>query len=279
MAKITASLVKELREQTGAGMMDCKKALVKADGDFEAATKILMEMGLAAVAKRADRATENGSVFTKITADKAVILELTCETDFVANNADFKNLGAEMCNVILEKGYTEINDDLTNMVKALIAKIKENMGIKQFTVCDLSDNGFAASYIHDGGVKGAMVEFKANKKEAFDVPEIKAFANGCAMHITAYTPQYLSTADVDSEKIAELTDIFSKQAEGMGKPAKIIPNIVKGMIKKHFDQICFLNQAYVMDDKLSVGEKAKAVGKAAGFELEITGYQLFTTGK
>ena len=131
---ISASDVKKLRDITGAGMMDCKKALNDANGDMAQAEKILKEMGLAAVAKRQDRATENGRVFTYVSGTKAVLLELSCETDFVAKNDQFKELGENMCKVILEKGYTEINDDLKNMVAGLIAIIKENMSIKRFKV-------------------------------------------------------------------------------------------------------------------------------------------------
>ncbi|MCH3916482.1 MAG: translation elongation factor Ts [Spirochaetia bacterium] len=279
MAKITASLVKELRDSTGAGMMDCKKALVQADGDFEAANKILMEMGLAAVAKRADRATENGSIFTKITATKAVIVELTCETDFVAQNTDFQKLGNDICTEILEKGYTEINDALTEMVNGLIATIKENMLLRKFEVIDLAENGYASTYIHDGGKKGVLVEFSADKKEAFEDASIKEFCHDCALHVAAYTPTFLKPEEIPAEKVEELTGIFTKQAEGMGKPAKIIPNIVKGMLKKHYDQICFLNQTFIKDDKCSVAAKAREIGKAAGYDLQIVGYQLYTTGE
>ena len=124
MAAISAADVKKLRDLTGAGMMDCKKALAQADGDFAGAEKILKEMGLAAVAKRQDRATDNGRVFVASNGKKVVMLSLSCETDFVAKNDDFKKLGEDLCSTILEKGYTEPNDDLKGMVDALIAIIK-----------------------------------------------------------------------------------------------------------------------------------------------------------
>ncbi len=136
--EIKAATVKKLRDATGAGMMECKKALVKAEGDFDAATKILQEMGLAAVAKRADRATENGGIFTKITANKAILVEIACETDFVAKNEDFKKLGNDMCDVIADKGYTEINDELNSMLAGLIATIKEKVTIKPFKNTSIS---------------------------------------------------------------------------------------------------------------------------------------------
>lgn len=276
--EIKASVVKKLRDTTGAGMMDCKKALVKAEGDFAAATKILQEMGLAAVAKRADRATDNGSVFTKVTKDKAILVEISCETDFVAKNEDFKKLGESMCSVIAEKGYTEINDELNGMVKDLIATIKENMTLKTVLVIDLAENEYATTYIHGAGEKGVLVEFKADSAAAFENEAVKEFCYDCALHVAAYTPAYLDESAIDADKIKELEEIFTKQALGMGKPEKIVPNIVKGMLAKHFKEICFLDQAFIKEDKLSVEQKMKQVAKEANCKLEITGFQLYTTG-
>lgn len=276
--EIKAAVVKKLRDTTGAGMMDCKKALVKAEGDFDAATKILQEMGLAAVAKRADRATDNGRIFTKITKDKAILVEISCETDFVAKNDDFKKLGEEMCDVIAEKGYTEINDELNEMVSNLIATIKENMALKTVLVINLGENEYATTYIHGAGEKGVIVEFKADSAEAFNNEAVKEFCYDCALHVAAYTPDFLNSAAIDEAKIKDLEDIFTKQALAMGKPEKIVPNIVKGMLAKHFKEICFLDQAFIKEDKLSVSQKMKEVAKAANCKLEITNFQMYTVG-
>ncbi|MGH4038571.1 MAG: translation elongation factor Ts [Sphaerochaeta sp.] len=276
--EIKAATVKKLRDATGAGMMDCKKALVAAEGDFALAEKHLKEMGLAAVAKRADRATENGRIFTRITPKKAVLLELTCETDFVSGNEDFAKLGEEMIDVIIEKNYTSITEELELMVKNLIAVIKENMTVKNVLVFDLADNDYATTYIHGAGEKGVLVEFKADKAEAFENEEIKEFCHDCALHVAAFTPTYLKPSEIPQADIDELTGIFTKQAQGMGKPEKIIPNIVKGMLSKNNAQVCFLQQAFVKDDKMSVEAKMKQVAKAAGFTLEITGFQMFSVG-
>ena len=276
--EIKAATVKKLRDATGAGMMDCKKALVAAEGDFALAEKHLKEMGLAAVAKRADRATENGRIFTRITPKKAVLLELTCETDFVSGNEDFAKLGEDMIDVIIEKNYTSITEELELMVKNLIAVIKENMTVKNVLVFDLADNDFATTYIHGAGEKGVLVEFKADKAEAFENEGIKEFCHDCALHVAAFTPTYLKPSEIPQADIDELTGIFTKQAQGMGKPEKIIPNIVKGMLNKNNAQVCFLQQAFVKDDKMSVEAKMKQVAKAAGFTLEITGFQMFSVG-
>jgi len=276
--EIKAATVKELRDTTGAGMMDCKKALVKAEGDFNAAIKILQEMGLAAVAKRADRATDNGRIFTKITTDKAVLVEISCETDFVAKNDDFKKLGDNMCDIIIEKNYSEINDELNAMVAELIAKIKENMSLKQVLVFNLGESEYATTYIHGAGEKGVLVEFKADNANAFQNNSVKEFCQDCALHVAAYTPTFLNSDSISADQIKELEEIFTKQALGMGKPEKIVPNIVKGMLAKHYKEVCFLDQAFVKDDKLSVSQKMNEVAKAAGCKLEITGFQMYATG-
>lgn len=276
--EIKAATVKKLRDVTGAGMMDCKKALVKAEGDFALAEKHLKEMGLAAVAKRSDRATENGRIFTRITADKAILVELTCETDFVAKNEDFSKLGERMIDEIIAKNYSGINDELNAMVNELIAIIKENMTLKNVLVFNLSETEYATTYIHGAGEKGVLVEFKADKAEAFENESIKEFCADCSLHVAAFTPQYLDSSKIPAEDIAELTEIFTKQALGMGKPEKIIPGIVKGMVAKNHSQTCFVKQPFVKDDKLSVEAKMNEVAKAAGYKLEITGFQLYSTG-
>ena len=185
---ISAADVKKLRDITGAGMMDCKKALSEADGDFAKAEKILKEMGLAAVAKRQDRATENGRVFVKTGNGKAVILSLSCETDFVAKNADFAKLGDDLCSVILEKGYTEINDELTGMVEALIAIIKENMHLVRFTVFDVASDEYAATYIHGNGAVAVLVLFKSDKPEIFKESDVEDLTHNLALHAAAFSP-------------------------------------------------------------------------------------------
>jgi len=230
---ITAEVVKKLRDITGAGMMDCKKALTQANGDFAAAEKILKEMGLAAVAKRQDRATNNGRVFVKVGKDKAVMVELSCETDFVSSNEQFAELGENICTVALEKGYREVNDELKGMVNDLITIIKENMAIKQILVFDIGDNEFASTYIHGDGALAVLVKFKSDDKKIFENEVVKEFANDCALHVAAFTPSYLNTEAVDDFYIKEQTEIFAAQAEKLDKPAKVVEGIIKGKLNKH----------------------------------------------
>ena len=275
---ITAEVVKKLRDLTGAGMMDCKKALTEANGDFEAAEKILKKMGLAAIAKRQDRATDNGRVFVKVQQDKAVMAEISCETDFVASNEQFAELGAKVCSVALEKGYREINDELVGLVNDLISVIKENMALKQLCVFDIKENEFASSYVHGGGSLAVLVMFRADNAQLFSNEEVKTFANDCALHVAAFTPSYLNTEAVDEAYINEQTEIFTDQAEKLGKPAKVVEGIVKGKLNKHLSEICFLQQPFVKDDSMSVEKKANEVGKAAGASLEIVNYAFLRAG-
>ena len=275
---ITAEDVKRLRDATGAGMMDCKKALMKSNGDFDAANKFLKEMGLAAIAKRQDRATNNGRVFVRVTADKAVIVQLTCETDFVAGNAQFAELGENILTVALNKGYTEINDELSGMVNDLITVIKENMSLKQVIVIPLGANEFASSYVHGEGSLGVVVTFKTDKASLANDEVVKEFANDCALHVAAFTPSYFTASSVDPAYVADQTEIFTAQAALLDKPAKVVEGIVKGKLSKHLAEICFLQQKFVKDDSVTVEQKAKEVSKTVGGKIEITNFTYVLAG-
>ncbi len=279
---ISAADVKKLRDITGAGMMDCKKALSEADGDFAKAEKILKEMGLAAVAKRQDRATENGRVFVKTGNGKAVILSLSCETDFVAKNADFAKLGDDLCSVILEKGYTEINDELTGMVEALIAIIKENMHLVKFNVVDIAADEYASTYVHGDGAVSVLVVLKSDKPEIFSDAEVAEFTHNLALHAAAYKPQFLSDKVVDAAYQEEQLSIFRKQVESdeklIAKPEQVREGIVRGKLSKLYKEVCFLDQPFVKDDTKSVTQMLGEVGKAHGAKLEIVSYFVYQAG-
>ncbi len=276
---IKASDVKKLREKTGAGMLDCKKALVETDGNFQQAEKKLKELGLAAAAKRSGRATNNGRISTKITSDRAGILEIACETDFVARNKDFIALGEALLAAVFEKNKSEIDEELENMVKDLISTIKENMTIKRFSILELADNEMAADYIHGEGALGVLVKIKAENPAVLESEAVKEFLFNCALHIAAFSPSYLSSDLVDDEYLEEQKDIFTKQVAAMDKPANVVENIVKGKINKHFSEICFLQQPFVKDDKSSVSQVLAALAKEVGTKLEITDYRYFKVGE
>lgn len=278
--EIKASDVKALREKTGAGMMECKKALTETNGDAEAAVKLLKEKGLAAVEKRSDRATSEGRMFIKKQEGKIYVCELTCETDFVAKNEDFIALGSAIIDTACAKGYTSVHDDLSAMLLELATKIRENMSLRRLEVIDIPENAAAASYVHSDGKTGAVIVITADPASAKDSPVLNEFAYDCCLHLAAFTPAYVSSADVDAAYIAEQTEIFNNQVaeKEKNKSAEIRANIVKGKIKKHLADICFLDQAFVKDDKLSVSQKRDSVAKEVKAALSFAAVKLFQLG-
>lgn len=275
---ITASDVKALRDATGAGMMDCKKALSQANGDRAQAEKILKEMGLAAVAKRQDRATDNGRVFAKVGGNKAVILELSCETDFVASNEQFKELGDHICDVALAKGYGEVNEELTELVNGLIATIKENMAIKAIKLVTIPAKGYATSYIHGEGSWADIVVFNSDNADVFKNESVREFAHDCALHIAAYKPQFLSPEDVDKAFEDEQLGIFQAQVATMNKPEKVLAGIVRGKLGKLYSEICLTKQPFIKDDTKTVEQKLSEISKAVGSKIDLVEYDLFHAG-
>ena len=279
MADVKPADVKRLRDKTGAGMLDCKKALVEAEGEFSKAEKLLKEQGLAAAAKRGDRATNEGRVFTKIENGKAGIVELACETDFVAINENFVNAGTELLNGILADNLTEITPELEEQVKLAISKLKENISIKRFKTYTVAENEFCMDYIHGEGGIGVLVKMSAEDKSLFENEKVKEFAFDCALHIAAFNPLYLSQDVVDEAYTKEQTEIFMKQAENLGKPEKVLQGIVKGKLNKHFSQICLMDQPFVKDDKNSLANVLAAVGKEAGGKLKIADFVYYRVGE
>ena len=287
MAEISALDVKKLREKTGAGMMECKKALVDTNGDMAAAEKSLKEKGLAAVEKRSGRAANEGKIFIKIKEDgtRAVLAEIASETDFVARNPDFLALGKALTEKALEKGYTDTADELKAMVTDLAAKIRENLTLKRLMVMDAKSNEYLTHYIHGDGAIGVVVKLAAGdsgKAEVFKDEEVKAFAFTLALHIAAFNPMALSKDKIDSAWLTEQEDIFRKQMEQdesvKGKPANVVDNILKGKISKFLKEICLLDQGYVKDEKLSVAKALEEAGKKAGAVLSVAEFAYYKVG-
>lgn len=275
---IKAADVKKLRDQTGAGMMECKKALTEANGDFGKAEKILKELGLAAAAKRSGRATNQGRISSYVGDKKASILELVCETDFVARNDDFVKLSNDLAKTIVDKELTEVNDELTDKVNTLMGTIKENMSLKRFSVMDIADDELVKEYIHGEGSIGVLVKLKSDNPEVLKDAKIAEFVFDCALHIAAFNPTYLDRTAVSADYLAEQEGIFRKQAENMGKPEKVIEGIIKGKMNKHLSEICFLDQPFVKDDKQSVTKVMNALGKELGAKLSIVDYKYYRVG-
>lgn len=280
MADISAADVKKLREKTGAGLMDCKKALTEAGGDFAAAEKHLKELGLAAAAKKSGRATNEGRIFTRIEGDKAVILEMACETDFVARNETFVKLGHDLAGHIIEKGLAEADDDMQAMVKDTISTIKENMGIRRFKLLEKKDSERFVDYIHgESGNIGVIVRVGTEPAGAIDHEAVRQFSFDVALHVAAFNPQFLNPESVDERYLKEQEEIFLTQAKNMGKPEKVIQGIVQGKLKKHLSEICLTNQAFVKDDKKSLAQVAQEVGKEAGAEVKVLDFAYYSVGQ
>ena len=275
---ITAAQVKELREQTGAGMMDCKKALTETNGDFDAAAKLLKEKGLAAVAKRAERVTSEGRIFIRQNGNKIAVVELVCETDFVANNADFISSGEKILDMVFEKGYTEANKELSDVLLDFATRTRENMSLNKVQIIEVPEGASSGIYVHSNFKQAAVVIVKGSTDD-----KVKEFAKDCCMHLVAFTPAYIKQTDVPQSYIDEQKDIFKKQMEQdpkmASKPENVREGILQGKINKHLAEVCFVDQMFVKDDKKSVNAKLAENGKEVGASLEFGDISLLVLGK
>lgn len=275
---IKASDIKTLRETTGAGMMDCKKALQEVGGDIAKAEKLLKEKGLAAVAKRADRATAEGRVYIKKQGNKVVMLELVCETDFVSKNDEFISLGEQLVDLTFQKNYTKVEQEHNDLLTVFATKVRENMQVRRLTVVEVPSDAVCGTYVHSDFKIGAVCVVKGSTESA-----VQEFANDCCLHMAAYTPTYNTKEDVPQSYIDEQMDIFTKQLEQdpkmEGKPQNVKDGILKGKLSKHLDEVCFVSQTFVKDDKLSVEKKMQEVGKSVGKDLSFQNISLYVLGK
>jgi elongation factor Ts len=291
---ITAADVMKLRQMTGAGPAECKKALEAANGDFAAAEKALTEKGLAAIEKRADRAANEGRIFVRAKGDYAseygaagggslVMVELDSETDFVAKNADFITLGGEIAVIALAEGITEPTEKLAALVTELATRIREKMELKRVILMKPAADEFISSYIHgDGQNLGVTVTVGADKPEAFAKEEVREFVHNLALHVAAFNPKAVSREKLDPAWIAEQREIFAGQMKNdpkmEGKPEAALGKILEGKVNKLLSDVSFLDQHYVKDDKLTVAQALADCGKQAGATLEIKAFQYVKVG-
>ena len=255
---ITTALIKELRERTGAGMLDCKKALQENGGDIEKAIDWLREKGIAKAAKKSGRVAAEGLVFAAISEDrkKGAILEFNSETDFVAKNEEFKEFGRKLVKLALERNahqLEELNEaqiegdkKVSEALTELIAKIGENMSLRRLAVVVAKD-GFVQTYSHLGGKLGVIVEMSGEATEA-NLEKAK----NIAMHVAAMDPKYLSEEEVTTSDLEHEKEIARKQLEEEGKPANIIEKILEGKMRKFYEENCLVQQKYVRDDSLTI---------------------------
>jgi len=291
---ITAAQVKELREMTGAGMMDCKKALTSTDGDMDAAVEFLREKGLATAQKKASRIAAEGLCKAIVSADekKAVVVEVNAETDFVAKNEKFQTYVGQVADQALNTTAADIEAFLaepwalepSKTVKeelaAQIAVIGENMNIRRFEqVCE--EKGFIASYIHMGGKIGVLVDVETDVVN----DAVREMAKNLAMQVAALKPLYTNRSEISEEYIAHEKEILMAQIQNdpkeSQKPAKVIEGMVNGRINKELKEICLLDQVYVKaeDGKQTVDKYVAEVAKANGANITIKGFKRFETGE
>lgn len=276
--KIDMKLVKELNDATGAGLMACKKALEEAEGDVKGAEKILKEKGLASVAKRADKAAGEGRIFIKQNGNKIVIVELVCETDFVANGEGFIACGEAICKTIFEKGYTKIEQELSDMALDYATRVHENMSLKTVEVIDVPAGATAGMYVHSDNKTGAVVIIKGSEADA-----VKVFAKDCCMHLAAFTPAYITKDEIPESYIAEQKEIFlakmNNDEKMASKPDNVKEGIIAGQIKKHLAEISFVDQGFVKDPSKTVSAKLAEVGKEVGADLSFGYCKVIVLGK
>jgi len=274
---IAVADVKRLRERTGAGMMDCKNALVKAEGDFAKAERLLKEQGLAAAAKKSGRATGAGKIFVKVLPGKAVLLELQCETDFVARNELFLKLGNELVDLVAAKGLSAKTDEMELMVKHAIGTIKENMALARFTTITAGSDEMLVDYVHDDRI-GVVVKAKVDPTIAAN-PAVKQTLFECALHLAAFSPQFLSRDRVPAAWLQEQEAIYQAQVKGMDKPANVLQGIVKGKVNKLLSEVCFLEQPFVKDEKRKVTKVLEDLGKQVGGTVAVVDFVYYKVGE
>ena len=282
---ITAKSVKELREMTGAGMMDCKKALVQTEGDIEKAVEYLREKGLAAAAKKAGRVAAEGIVKTFVSADKktAGMVEVNCETDFVAANEEFVSFADKVAEMVANTSAANVEELLAEKfdgeatvqeaLTALIAKLGENMTLRRFAKFNI-EKGAVASYIHGGGRIGVMVEVACDTESEI----LEEVAREVCMQVAAANPLFLSKEEVDSESLEKEKEIYRVQALNEGKPENIVEKMVNGRIQKYYKEVCLLDQAWVKDGDKSITKYLQEKSKEVGSPITVTRYARFETG-
>jgi len=277
MPKISATAVKELRQETNISMMECKRALEETDGDKEAAIKILRERGLAIAGKKASRVANEGLIASALLDDGAAgsLIEVNCETDFVARNETFQSFVTDLAQRVAtdDSGMPEAaQEDVT--VK--ITETGENIVFSRHTRYERSGTGRIASYIHHGAKVGVLIEVGCGKEDSTASDAFTALVKDLTLHIAACNPQHLDSSQVPAETIDAERAIFEKQAEG--KPENIIEKIVEGKLKKYFSEICMLDQGFVKDPDQSITDLLAAQGKAMDDTIEIRRFTRYQIG-
>ncbi|OHC75263.1 MAG: translation elongation factor Ts [Rhodospirillales bacterium RIFCSPLOWO2_12_FULL_58_28] len=289
MSEITASLVKELREKTGAGMMDCKKALTETSGNMEEAVDWLRKKGLSAAAKKAGRVASEGLVGVAANGNAGAVIEVNAETDFVARNDRFQEFVRTLAGLALENGsdlealkgvaYLNTGRNVEEQLTYLIATIGENMSIRRAEVLRV-DSGVVGSYIHNAlapglGKIGVLVAIDSRA----DAAGLDALGRQLAMHVAAANPHAVSRNELDPADLEREKNILSDQARASGKPEDIIGKMVEGRLRKYYEEVCLVDQVYVIDGETRVGKAIEAAAKDVGAPVAVKGFVRFSLGE
>jgi elongation factor Ts len=287
MANITAQMVKELRERTGAGMMDCKAALQETNGDMEQAVDLLRKKGLAKAAKKAGRIAAEGLIGLAVDGPKGVLVEVNSETDFVARNDLFQGLVKMIANVALKVG-TDMEKikaakvgsiTIADAIADTIAKIGENMTLRRASQLSVG-TGVIASYVHNSveeglGKIGVLVALESTGK----ADELKRFGRMVAMHVAASNPQAIDSSGLDAEVVRREKDVLADKYKAQGKPANVVEKIVESGLKTFYKEVCLLDQAYIHEPDKSVSQAIKEAEGKAGGPIKVTGFVRYALGE
>jgi elongation factor Ts len=289
MAEVTAALVKQLREQTGAGMMDCKNALKETEGELDSAVDWLRKKGLATAAKKAGRTAAEGLVGVVVEDGRGAIVEVNSETDFVARNDSFQAFVRTVAALAPDAGgdtealkaapYPDSGHSVGDELTQLVATLGENLNFRRAAALNVSP-GTVASYVHNSagpglGKIGVLVALKSDG----DAEKLAAFGKQIAMHVAAANPQALKREDLDSSELERERDVLREQAKATGKPDDIVEKMVEGRLRKHYEEVVLIEQVYVIDTDMTVGKAIDAAAEDIGATLEVTGYLRFALGE
>ncbi len=301
-------MVKALRERTGAGMMECKKALVEANGDMDAAEVILRKRGIAAATKKESRSTKQGVIASHI-ADNGktgVLVEVNCESDFVARTEDFQSLTADIAAHIAktkpkyvraeevteqeranfkahealyeQKFAHDQNSTIGEIVKTKIAKLGENIAVSRFTIYEVNGTGAVGSYIHAGSQIGVLLEMKLNSEATTGKDEFKILLRDLAMQVAASHPQYVSKDQIPDDVLSKERSIQRDRALGEGKPEKMVDKIAEGRMSKFYEEVCLLDQPFIRENTISVAELIRTVSGKLGDSLSVARFTRYKVG-
>jgi len=288
MAAVTSELIKELRERTAAGMLDCKKALTECDGDLDAAIDWLRKKGLSAAAKKSGRSATEGTITIEVSADskKATISEVNCETDFVGQNENFIEFCASTTAHIHTNGIKSVDELMASTINGsafsdhlsvTISKIGENIVVRRFAEVAVSENGAVGAYKHANGKIGVLVGAECDSAKTADA--IAGVLKDIAMHAAAMNPSYLDETEIPQEDLDKEVEVAKAQLEKEGKPQAMWDKIIPGKLVKFKKDNCLVDQQFVKDDKKTVKEALEAAAKAAGGTAKLTAYVRFEVGE